>query len=317
LSSALWAAFVSAVVLLGMSGDGQAISAADIYHDASSSVVLIFGFGDDGAAGSGAGSIIHRDGTVLTNRHVIADSDTGRLFPRLVVYFKPKRISGDPGKNLRKPFLVDVIAHDRDLDLALLRVKNAPSGLIPIEITDSGQVEIGESVAMIGHLSRGGFWTLTSGEISNTRRDSARKTFHTDVALGPGHSGGPLLDENSRLIGVNSVFPRARGQDWSRVGSNDSLHSSVALAWVNRQGGVRINAVPRTTRQRGTSGTRPEPGVRDFKGPHGEPMYGVPNPTMDLRAALNQARRAYGKKTKGPDKSRDRKRRPADDYDNF
>ena len=71
-----------------------AFSAAKVYRDAANSVVLIFGFEDNGAGSSGTGSVLTRDGLVLTNHHVIAKADSDRLYSNLVVYFKPNPISG-------------------------------------------------------------------------------------------------------------------------------------------------------------------------------------------------------------------------------
>ena len=234
-----------APVLIGIAGDAQAFSAANVYRNSSSSVVLIFGFSDSGAGSSGTGSIITRDGLVLTNNHVITNSDTGKLFPNLVVYFKPNPISGDNRKDLKTPFLVDVIARDPDLDLALLRVKDAPSDLRPVEMADSEEVEIGEFVAAIGHPGGGGLWTLTTGTISSKRRDSARDVFQTDAAINPGNSGGPLLDEYSRLVGVNTFVRRVNEQGLPLVGLNYSLRSSLAVAWINQQGVARVDMVSR------------------------------------------------------------------------
>ena len=126
-----------APALAGVAGDAQAFSASDIYRRSASSVVLIFGFSDSGEGSSATGTILSDSGLVLTNNHVITNADTGRLFPSLVVYFKPTPVSGDNRRDLTTPFLVDVLARDPDLDLALLRIKDAPSGLRPIEVADS------------------------------------------------------------------------------------------------------------------------------------------------------------------------------------
>ena len=204
------------LALIGAAGEAQAFSASTVYRNSSSSVVLIFGFSDSGSGSSGTGSILTRDGLILTNNHVVANVKTGKLFPNLVVYFKPVPISGDNRKDLTTPFLVDVIARDPELDLALLRVKDAPSNLRPIEIADSDEVEIGESVAAIGHPGGGGLWTLTTGTISSKRQDKDRDIFQTDAAINPGNSGGPLIDENSRLIGVNTFVRRVNDQGLPR-----------------------------------------------------------------------------------------------------
>ena len=369
-------ASLSALAWTGIASEARAFSAANVYRNTSSSVVLIFGFSDSGAGSSGTGSIITRDGLVLTNNHVVTDSDTGRLFPSLVVYFKPNPISGDNRKDLTTPFLVDVISRDPDLDLALLRIKEAPGDLRPVEIADSEEVDIGESVAAIGHPGGGGLWTLTTGTISSKRRDAARDIFQTDAAINPGNSGGPLLDEYSRLVGVNTFVRRVNEQGLPLEGLNYSLRSSLALDWINQQGVVRVNSVsrssvsdvaptpptpappapptsvapvpsPEPTREPATSTDSapevqpqgapesdlappvaplaerspppppPEPEAREFKGPNGETMYGVPNPTIDLDDALIQARQEYQALIERVDESVDEMNRLMDDYDNF
>lgn len=361
---------------IGAAGDAQTFSAATVYRNSSSSVVLIFGFSDSGSGSSGTGSILTRDGLILTNNHVVANVKTGKLFPNLVVYFKPVPISGDNRKDLTKPFLVDVIARDPELDLALLRVKDAPSGLRPIEFADSDEVEIGESVAAIGHPGGGGLWTLTTGTISSKRQDKDRDIFQTDAAINPGNSGGPLLDEYSRLVGVNTFVRRVNDQGLPLEGLNYSLRSSFTLNWVNQQGVAHVSAVSRASdavlepaptstvppaprfapatppraeptieptvesseaEPRVESQSTPEPvpqvspGVRaqapplpaaepkarEFKGPAGEAMYGVPNPTIDLDDALIHARKAYQALIERADESVDEMNRLIDDYDNF
>jgi S1-C subfamily serine protease len=383
-----------ASALIASTGDAQAFSAANVYRNTSPSVVLIFGFSKSGAGSSGTGSIITRDGLILTNNHVVTNSDTGRLYPDLVVYFKPNPISGDNRKDLTTPFLVEVIARDPDLDLALLRVKDAPPSLRPVEIADSEEVDVGESVAAIGHPGGGGLWTLTTGTISSKRRDSARDIFQTDAAINPGNSGGPLLDEYSRLVGVNTFVRRVNDQGLPLEGLNYSLRSSLALAWVNQQGVAQIRSVSRSsaatpapqTSAASTSASPspaeptpvlppgaepsepaipqmesadptpptepdarpdlpptpaptaqldlppppaptaqldlpppppPEPEAREFKGPDGETMYGVPNPTIDLHEALIQVRQEYQELTERADESVNEMNRLMDDYDNF
>ncbi|MCR9092768.1 MAG: serine protease [bacterium] len=264
----LWAG-VLAGALFVVATSAQAFSAARVYREAASSVVLIFGFEDSGAGSSGTGSILTRDGLVLTNNHVIARGESGKLYSNLVVYFKPNPISGDNRKDLTKPFLVDVIARDAELDLALLRVKNAPPGLRPLPIGNSEEVDIGENVAAIGHPGGGGLWTLTTGTVSSKRRDQKRDIFQTDTAINPGNSGGPLLDEYARLVGVNTFVRRVNEQGLPLEGLNYSLRSSLALAWVNRQGAGRVGAVSRASAQAPTPA--PAPRSEPAPAPRAEP----------------------------------------------
>ncbi len=247
LVAALFVAGVFAPAVMGLAGSAEAFSARQVYKNASNSVVLIFGFEDSGAGSSGTGSILTSDGLVLTNNHVIANGEGSGLYPNIVVYLKPNPISGDNEKDLTTPLLVDVIARDADLDLALLRIKNAPTTLRPIEVGDSEEVDIGEDVAAIGHPGGGGLWTLTTGTVSSKRREQARDIFQTDTAINPGNSGGPLLDEYSRLVGINTFVRRVNEQGLPLEGLNYSLRSSLALGWVNQQNVSRIAAVKRST----------------------------------------------------------------------
>jgi serine protease Do len=336
----------------------EAFSASDVYRNASDSVVLIFGFEDSGAGSSGTGSILTQDGLILTNNHVIATGDGGsRLFSNIVVYFKPTPITGDNKQDLTQPYMVDVIARDADLDLALLRVKNAPPGLRPLEVADSEEVEIGESVAAIGHPGGGGLWTLTTGTVSSKRRDQARDIFQTDTAINPGNSGGPLLDEYSRLVGVNTFVRRVNAEGLPLEGLNYSLRSSLALSWLNRQGTVRVDAVSRVSaaaRAPATPATTPPaprpvapaappapvvpqaaapapaptpepparpqapaPEARTFTTPDGTEMYGVPNFESNLADSLKDVRKAYAEITKRRDQSINEMEGLFDDYDNF
>jgi len=251
LVAVMFAAGVFAPAFLGLAGEAEAFSAAQVYRNASSSVVLIFGFEDNGAGSSGTGSILTADGLVLTNNHVIAKGEGGGLYSNIVVYLKPNPISGDNKKDLTTPLLVEVIARDADLDLALLRVKNAPMALRPIEVGDSEEVDIGENVAAIGHPGGGGLWTLTTGTVSSKRREQARDIFQTDTAINPGNSGGPLLDEYARLVGVNTFVRRVNEEGLPLEGLNYSLRSSLALRWVNQQGVARVAAVARSTASSG------------------------------------------------------------------
>lgn len=349
---AIGAVGVFAPALLGWAVEAQALSPAEVYRAASNSVVLIFGFEDSGAGSSGTGSILTADGLVLTNNHVIANGKGGGLYSNIVVYFKPNPISGDNKKDLTKPYLVDVIARDADLDLALLRVKNVPADIRPIEVGDSEEVDIGEDVAAIGHPGGGGLWTLTTGTISSKRREKARDIFQTDTAINPGNSGGPLLDEYARLVGVNTFVRRVNAQGLPLEGLNYSLRSSLALNWVNQQGVVYIGAVPRTS----VSGAKPapqaapipapvpnaepgrpaeprtdpspappaqqrapepEPEAREFTTPDGTKMYGVPNMENDLHETLQQVRKEYAEVIERSNKSVQELEDAFDDYDNF
>ncbi len=149
---------------------------------------------EDGVA-TGTGFLIDRDGTVVTNEHVVAGGSI------VSVRF------GEDADDVR----VRVLGRDRDTDLALLKVPpRALRGANPLALGSSEQVRVGDTAIALGNplgLER----SLTLGVISAVGREieapggeKIRGVVQTDAAIGPGSSGGPLVDEGGRVIGVNS-----------------------------------------------------------------------------------------------------------------
>jgi serine protease Do len=238
---------LTALILFALLSAGPSsaeFSAADVYREAAPAVVVIFGFDAKGRGRSGTGSVISADGLILTNDHVIRDASTGRPYATLQVFLKPERVTGDDRTDLSIPHGARLIARDRKLDLALLRLTRPPADLRPLRFGDSEEVVVGEPVAAIGHPSGGGLWTLTTGTISSRRRDGARDVFQTDAAINPGNSGGPLLDATSHLIGINTFVRRMNDEGMPLEGLNYSLRGSLILDWLAGQG-VQLAAVRR------------------------------------------------------------------------
>jgi S1-C subfamily serine protease len=155
---------------------------------------------------TGSGFVIDEDGLIVTNAHVVAAATAIR-----VTFSDKHTVSAKP------------VGKDPDTDLALLRVDPDGLDLHPLELGDSGSVQVGDPTVAIGNpfgLER----TLTTGVVSALqRRLTAPSGFaidnviQTDAALNPGNSGGPLLDANGRVIGINSQI--ATGGDGSSGGS--------------------------------------------------------------------------------------------------
>lgn len=148
----------------------------------------------------GSGVIIHSDGYVLTNNHVLANAQ--RVMVRL-----------SDGSVLKD---VSIVGRDATVDLAVLKV-NA-TGLNAITWGDSRNVEVGAKVVAIG--SPYGFGqTVTSGIVSARERvnpvpgkNRVQEFLQTDAAINPGNSGGPLVDLNGDLIGINTaIFSESGG----------------------------------------------------------------------------------------------------------
>jgi S1-C subfamily serine protease len=149
---------------------------------------------DDGVA-TGTGFVIDDDGHVVTNDHVAAGG-------RLVTIQTGARAARVRAR---------VVGRDRSTDLALLRVdpREAP-GLAPLPLGDSGDVRVGDTALAIGNPF-GLRHTLTVGVVSAVGRTidapdgfPIADAVQTDAAINAGNSGGPLLDAEGRVIGVNA-----------------------------------------------------------------------------------------------------------------
>jgi serine protease DegS len=140
--------------------------------------------------GLGSGVIVDRDGHIVTNQHVIANSD------QISVQLADGRVAG-----------VRVVGSDPDTDLAVLQV-DLPR-LPVMALGRSDQLQVGDVVLAIGSplgLSQ----TVTHGIVSATgRAQLGVATFEsfiqTDAAINPGNSGGALVDARGQLIGINTA----------------------------------------------------------------------------------------------------------------
>jgi serine protease Do len=140
------------------------------------------------ARGLGSGFIISPDGYILTNAHVVAETD------EVTVRLTDKR-----------EFKAKVIGADLSTDVALIKI-NA-SNLPAVHVGDANKLEVGEWVAAIG--APFGFEnSVTAGIVSAKGRTLPEETYvpfiQTDVALNPGNSGGPLFNMRGEVIGINS-----------------------------------------------------------------------------------------------------------------
>jgi len=149
---------------------------------------------------TGSGFVIDEDGLILTNAHVVEAATDVQ-----VTFSDRRTVSAKP------------VGKDAETDLALLRVDPGALDLDPLELGDSGTVQVGDPTVAIGNPS-GRERTLTTGVVSALqRRLTAPSGFtidaviQTDAALNPGNSGGPLLDAAGRVIGISSQLSTGDG----------------------------------------------------------------------------------------------------------
>jgi serine protease Do len=225
---------------LGLAGDRD-LTPREIYERDSSAVVLIIGYSNSGQRGSGGtGSIIQEDGVVLTNAHVVIEEQTGKPYPRLSIYLKPDRLSGDPKTDLSRSAKGRVLAFSQPLDLALLKIDGPPGPFPVLELDDSDRIAIGDRVVAIGHPEQGGLWTLTTGTISaefeNFNATTGKSVFQTETGLNRGNSGGPLLDTYGHMVGVNTAIARLSADGLPITSISFSVKSNVVKRWLRDQG---------------------------------------------------------------------------------
>ena len=156
----------------------------------------------------GSGFVIDKAGHIVTNYHVIAGAKTVEVSFSNHDSMKARVVGKDPGT-----------------DIALLKVDARSRALTPLTLGDSDTVRVGDSVVAIGNpfgLDR----SVTAGIVSALQREiSAPNSYtidhviQTDAAINHGNSGGPLLNANGRVIGVNAQIETGQaGEAGGNVG---------------------------------------------------------------------------------------------------
>ena len=145
--------------------------------------------------GSGSGTIWHPDGLIITNAHVVRDKSPQVVLPDGTTH--PARL----------------LARDTDRDVAALMLENTgeASALPTIQLGDSQGLRPGQWVMALGH-PWGVPGAATSGVVIGSGADlpemprTGREWVAVSLHLRPGHSGGPLVDAQGRLVGINTMM---------------------------------------------------------------------------------------------------------------
>jgi putative serine protease PepD len=175
-----------------------------------------------GTGGSGSGVVLTEDGLILTNDHVVtlagaADPDTADV-----------SVSFADGSTAK----ADVVGTDPLTDTALVQAQGV-SGLTPVTIGQSSDLDVGEQVVAIGS-PYGLDSTVTSGIVSaldrpvEVARDengntTAYPAIQTDAAINHGNSGGALVNMDGQLVGINASIQSA---------DNDATGGSIGLGFA-------------------------------------------------------------------------------------
>ncbi len=196
-------------------------AAVNVYKRVSPSVVHIAVEGSSiFDSGTGSGFVYDRQGHIVTNHHVVA---SGR---NVIVTFSDDTRA-----------LAEVVGTDPSSDLAVIKVDVPKPLLVPVELGDSNSLQVGEQAIAIGNPF--GFErTMTVGVVSSLGRVvpqennggyrfSIANLIQTDAAVNPGNSGGPLIDIQGRVIGINSFI-------FSETGVSSGVGFAIPVDTVKR-----------------------------------------------------------------------------------
>jgi len=154
----------------------------------------------------GTGIIITSSGYVITNRHVIPAGTTS------------VSITLADGTTINNVQMVGTTAANDSLDIGFLKINNAPEPLQPAILGDSSKVQVGDEVVAIGNalgqfqntvtsgIISGRGRTIQAGDSTGTESEDLQDLFQTDAAINEGNSGGPLINENGEVIGINTAL---------------------------------------------------------------------------------------------------------------
>lgn len=155
----------------------------------------------------GTGFIIDTDGFIITTNHVVEQTEEIKV-----------RLSND------KEFLAQIIGRDTKTDLALIKI-DANIALTPLKLGDSDKLEVGDWVVAIGNPFGLGS-TATVGIVSAKYRQIGKGPYddfiQTDASINPGSSGGPLLNIENEVVGINSRII-------SKIGENVGIGFAIPI----------------------------------------------------------------------------------------
>ena len=180
-----------------------------IIEDAVKSVVTI----KTNTGSQGTGFIIHEDGYIVTNAHVLANEGGYLASSIQAITFKQKTKDAE------------FLGHNNELDIALLKISGDYNEL---DLGNSDRINIGEKVIAIGN-PLGLQFSVSQGIVSAVHRrgvNGLEAYIQTDAALNPGNSGGPLINQKGRVIGINN-FKISGGENLGFALESNYIEESI------------------------------------------------------------------------------------------
>jgi len=142
-----------------------------------------------------SGVIVDEQGHVITNYHCVHNQKS------IILYYYDRKDWGE--------YAVEVVGTDPLADLALLKIIGSDKKLTPLKFAkNTEKLEVGTDVFALGH-PMGMAWTVTKGIISSNERYARHPFVHalqTDAAINKGNSGGPLMNMQGEIVGINALI---------------------------------------------------------------------------------------------------------------
>jgi putative serine protease PepD len=236
------------------------LNARQVYNASKNAVTYIVADTPEGQA-TGSGFVVSKDGLIVTNDHVVDGASQVQV----------KIGTSDKAQP------ATVVGADPSRDLALLKVD---AGNLPtLSLDDSSSVNVGDPTYAIGNPF-GLDHTLTTGIVSALQRslqapDGAKISgaIQTDAALNPGNSGGPLLDADGKVIGVNSQIQTGstNGAEGGNVGIGFAIPSNTVKSFIDEAKSGKLKPQQQQQPQ------QPQPQQQQQSDPWGQGQQADPN----------------------------------------